>query len=98
MPRITLTSPKSQPVSDRVEITEVQIRRWATPPSIEFNWAEGYLADEKFVPKDMHREQIPDASKLLGAKVEAKHTIEESLIHALLAWLVENNKVAGKIA
>ena len=98
MPKITLASPKSQPAIDRVEITEIQIRRWATVPSIEFNWAEGYIADGKFVPKDMHREQISDASAIIGAVTDGKLTIEESITQALLGWLIAGEKVAGAIA
>lgn len=81
-----------------MEITEIQIRRWGTVPSIEFSWAEGYTADGKFVPKDMHREQVPDASAIIGAVTDGKLTVEESITQALLKWLIDGEKVAGSIA
>jgi hypothetical protein len=96
--KITLAKPKSQPAIDRIEITEVQIRRWGAAPSIEFSWSEGYTDDGKFVPKDTHREQIHDASAIIGATTDGKLTIEESIIQALLKWLIDGEKVAGAIA
>lgn len=80
-----------------MEITEIQIRRWGTVPSIEFSWAEGYVVDDKFTAKDMHREQIPDATDILGVKTNGKATLEESIVKALLQWLIDNKKIDGSI-
>lgn len=77
---------------------EIQIRRWGSTPSIEITWAEGYTVEDGFVPREMRRDQIPDAGALLAQAGDSKVPIGDALTKSLLQWLVTEGKVAGTIS
>jgi hypothetical protein len=68
--------------------------------SAEVVYAEGYVANGKFEPKNIKREMIrsEDLAPILQAMANGQKSIEDNLVNAILQWLVDQGKVAGTVA